>query len=278
MELLATVSNANSITSTSGISPYECWSLLLSALAIFISIAIPVTQFLVKKFKRLKISIIPFEQTAITLLFNESGAYIKLLMCLECKNQDTTIKKIHVNITRNSDKESCNFEWSTLESIYVNWFGANVSNRINSISYARPFKIGADTLEPLIVEFSGNGSIALKDFCHNRNLQLQRFMQFSGEQFQSVDDVCKKYKAESSEYPDLVSELSKYFFWKAGDYTLTISILHDLAKTTSSTFTFNLNAKESELLQRNIDSTIFGRLYESTPTPMVFNVINKPLF
>ena len=94
MELLATVSNANSITSTSGISPYECWSLLLSALAIFISIAIPVTQFLVKKFKRLKISIIPFEQTAITLLFNESGAYIKLLMCLECKNQDTTIKKI----------------------------------------------------------------------------------------------------------------------------------------------------------------------------------------
>lgn len=48
MELLATVSNANSITSTSGISPYECWSLLLSALAIFISIAIPVTQFLVK--------------------------------------------------------------------------------------------------------------------------------------------------------------------------------------------------------------------------------------
>ena len=194
MELLATVSNANSITSTSGISPYECWSLLLSALAIFISIAIPVTQFLVKKFKRLKISIIPFEQTAITLLFNESGAYIKLLMCLECKNQDTTIKKIHVNITRNSDKESCNFEWSTLESIYVNWFGANVSNRINSISYARPFKIGADTLEPLIIEFSGNGSIALKDFCHNRNLQLQRFMQFSGEQFQSVDDVCKKYK------------------------------------------------------------------------------------
>lgn len=277
MKLLATVSNADNFLSSTTTTPYEWWSLIIAALAVFLSIAIPVTQFLIKKFKRLKISIIPFEQTALTMLFNESGSYIKLLICLECKNQDTTIKKIHVNIIRDCDNQSCALEWSTLESIYVNWFGANTSNRINSVSYARPFKIKADTLEPFIIEFSGNGSIALKDFCIKRNKQLQRFIQFSNQKFETPDDVCKKYKAVSSEYTEMVSELSEYFFWKAGTYTIKIDILHDLNKTTSSKFSFVLSDDESKLLEKNIDSTIFGRLYENTPIPMIFNVVNKPL-
>ena len=277
MEELATVSNAVDCTSVTTISPYEWWSLIIAALAVFISIAIPFAQFLYKKYKRLKISIIPFEQTALTMLFNESGSYIKLLICLECKNQDTTIKKIHANITRSNDNHSCSFEWSTLESVYVNWFGTNASNRINSVSYARPFKIKADTLEPFIIEFSGNGSISLKKFCNNRNQCLQRFIQFSGEKFETADDICKKYKTASPEYSKMVSELSEYFFWEAGTYTITIDILHDLNKITSSKFTFTLDNSDSDLLKQNIDSTIFGRLYENTQTPISFNVINKPL-
>lgn len=277
MKLLVSISDTDSILSTTEISSYEWWSLFIAAFAVFLSIAIPVIQFLIKKCKRLKICIIPFEQTALTLLFNESGSYIKLFICLECRNQDTTIKKVHVNIVRNSDNQSCSFEWSTLESIYVNWLGANISNRINSVSYARPFKINANTLEPFIIEFCGNGSASLKDFCSNRNQQLQRFIQFSGEEFKTPDDICKKYKSTSPEYAKHVSELAKYFFWETGAYTITIDVLHDLGKKTSSKFTFRIENNESELLRKNIDSTIFCRLYENTPAPAFFNVVNKPL-
>lgn len=148
---------------------------------------------------------------------------------------------------------------------------------INSVSYARPFKINANTLEPFIIEFSGNGSACLKDFCSSRNQHLQRFIQFSGEKFESYDDICKKYKSISPEYAKQVSELAAYFFWEPGAYTIAIDVLHDLGKKTCSKFTFCLEENESELLRKNIDSTIFCRLYENTPTPAFFNVINKPL-
>lgn len=277
MKLLATISSMINFSFSQPITAYELCSLILAALAILISIAIPFIQFLSKKIKRLKISIIPFEQTALTMLFNESGSYIKLSICIECKNKDTTIKKIHAKISRNSDNQTCDFEWSTLESIYINWFGINTSNRINSVSFARPFKIKANSLEPFIIEFSGNGVCHLKEFWKNRNQQLQRFMQFSGEKFENVDDICKKYKITSPEYSEMVSELSKYFFWQAGTYTITIDVLHDLNKTTSSRYSFTINNAESELLQRNIDFTIFCRLYEANSIPTNFNVINKSL-
>ena len=48
MKLLATVSNADNFLSSTTTTPYEWWSLIIAALAVFLSIAIPVTQFLVK--------------------------------------------------------------------------------------------------------------------------------------------------------------------------------------------------------------------------------------
>ena len=108
---------------------------------------------LYKKTKRLKLSIIPFENNPLSLLFNESGCYFKLMFCIQCENQDTTITSIEVTLKRQSDTWEKTYKWSSLDSIYLNWFGNNTANRINSATYARPYKIKENTLEPFIIEF-----------------------------------------------------------------------------------------------------------------------------
>ncbi len=271
--MLATVSNAVGTSSNTGITLYELWSLFFSGFAIFISIIIPLIQFLYKKYKRLKITIIPFERTALALSFSDVGSYIRLSFCIECRNQDTTVKKVIAQVVRKSDRQTCSFEWFAFDSVYINWFGSNASNRINSMSYARPYKIKADTLEPFIIEFSGNGFDDLKRFCIERNKQLQLFRQFSGGEFKSPEDVRNKFKEWNQlEYTNMINKLSQYFFWEPDEYTITIKILHDLGKTDMSTFSFILKPDETDSLKRNFEYAIFNGV-----VPMQSNIINKTL-
>ena len=149
-EILASTIIQN--TTNSAMSSYEKYSLIISIIAIAISIGVPLLQWLYKKTKRLKLSIIPFENNPLS-LFNESGCYFKLMFCIQCENQDTTITSIEVTLKRQSDTWEKTYKWSSLDSIYLNWFGNNTANRINSATYARPYKIKENTLEPFIIEF-----------------------------------------------------------------------------------------------------------------------------
>ena len=68
-EILASTIIQN--TTNSAMSSYEKYSLIISIIAIAISIGVPLLQWLYKKTKRLKLSIIPFENNPLSLLFNE---------------------------------------------------------------------------------------------------------------------------------------------------------------------------------------------------------------
>ena len=63
-------SNIIQNTTNSAMSSYEKYSLLISIIAIVISIGVPLLQWIYKKAKRLKLSIIPFENNPLSLLFN----------------------------------------------------------------------------------------------------------------------------------------------------------------------------------------------------------------
>lgn len=78
------------------------YSLIISIIAIVISRGVPLLQWLYKKTKKLKLSIMPFENNTVSLLFNESGCYFKLMFCIQCENQDTTITSIEVTLKRQS--------------------------------------------------------------------------------------------------------------------------------------------------------------------------------
>ena len=261
MEVLATSSDA--LNNSSYMTTYEVWSLVIAILAIIISIAIPLVQFLYHKNKQLKLNIIPFEQTPLTLLFGNTGSYIKLRFCLECKNQDTTIKKIHAIVTRHSDSKRCEFDWFSFDSIFINWFGNSMTNRLNSMSLARPFKIKADSLEPLIIEFAGNGIEGLRDFCTKSTQLTQNFLHTNNEQFQNIADMCNKYKTMTPDYENLESTLAKYFFWKSDTYSIQIDILHDLGNITTKTFEFSLTPEDEFNLRKNIDCTNLENIYKA---------------
>ena len=64
-EILASTIIQN--TTNSAMSSYEKYSLIISIIAIAISIGVPLLQWLYKKTKRLKLSIIPVSYTHLTL-------------------------------------------------------------------------------------------------------------------------------------------------------------------------------------------------------------------
>lgn len=256
---------------------YEKATLLCSAIAILLSILIPLIQFIISRSKRLKLSIIPFENNSLYLLYNESGSYFKFSFCVSCQNRPTTISSIQAKILRKSDGKEKLFNWSTLESIYINWFGINSANRINSVSYARPCKINADTLEPFIVEFTNTDTEHLQELCSARDQQLLRYVTFSEKQMNSVDDLRKTYTA-LDEYRQLCKDYNCFLFWLPGEYELSLTLKHDVKKKKIVKYNFSISESEYSQICKNEESIIFGQLYkQSNQQPLPFNSIPKTL-
>ena len=256
---------------------YEKATLICSAFAIILSIFIPLLQFAFKKMKRLKISIVPFETNSLNLLFNESGSYFKFSFCIACQNKPTTISSMHAKIIKKSDNSEKIFNWSSFESVYINWFGNNSANRINSVSYARPYKINADILEPFIIEFSNTDFIDLRKLCDDRDQKLLRYVQFGEKQFTTLNDLHKSY-VTLDEYHTLCDAYKDYLFWTPDDYELILNLNHDIKKKKVFKYKFSINENDYSLLCKNQDSIIFGQLYkQANQSPLPFNTILKSL-
>lgn len=256
---------------------YEKATLLCSAIAILLSILIPLVQFIISKSKRLKLSTIPFENNSLYLFFNECGSYFKFSFCISCQNRPATISSIHAKIVRKSDGTEKLFNWSTLESVYVNWFGINSANRINSVSYARPCKINADTLEPFIVEFANTDADHLQELCAVRDQQLLRYVQFGEKQINSVDDLRKTYTV-LDEYRQLCKNYNCFLFWLPGEYELSLTIKHDVKKEKIIKYNFSISENEYSNISKNEESIIFNQLYKhSNQQPLSFYSIPKTL-
>lgn len=227
---------------------YEKYTLVISIAAILVSVLLPLIQYISKKMKRLQLTPLLFDQLPLTLLYNESGSYIKLRFSLECKNKDCTIKSMKVNIRRKSDNQILQLRWSTMESVYINWFGANVGNRINSVSLVRPTKISADTLEPLIVEFSQNDVQAMQSLCSERDRILQEI--FTTVHPENIETFSLAIQ-DSKEIESLSNQISIHNFWFAGEYVLELEIYHDAGKCTTNTFSFAVEHEMEERLRQN---------------------------
>ena len=56
----------------------------------------------------------------------------------------------------------------------------NSANRLNSATYARPYKIKENTLEPFIIEFSAQDDASkLNSECNDNETSLSQFMYFN---------------------------------------------------------------------------------------------------
>lgn len=258
---------------------YEKLTLICSGIAILLSILIPLFQFIIKliikQARSLKLSIIPFETNSLSLFFNESGSYFKFSFCIECLNKPSTISSIKARIIKKEDKTEKSFTWSSFEPVIVNWFGYDSSNRINSVSYARPYRINPGSLEPFIIEFSNSDSSELQKICFDRNQKLQRYLCFNNKQFNSIYDCHNSY-IELDEYQELSDSFKRFLFWTPSDYELTMDVFHDIQVKETYKYTFSVSEEDYTLLCKNIESIIFSQLYKQSNQPIPpFNTLFK---
>ena len=89
--------------SVDAMTKYETISTVLSIIAIVLTILIPLSQWVWKKWiMTAKVKYYPTGQA--TLFFNQSGSYIRINGVLEAERSAATIKKMSVALTRKQDE------------------------------------------------------------------------------------------------------------------------------------------------------------------------------
>lgn len=231
-------------------------------------------------------SIIPFENNPLLLLFNESGCYFKLMFCIQCENQDTTITSIDATLTRQSDSWKKTYKWSFLESTYINWLGNNSANRLNSATYARPYKIKENTLEPFIIEFSAQDDASkLNSECNDNETSLSQFMYFNPDykisSCKNIDELKTTIAAikagykQTNEYSSINKTLEQYFYWKSDSYLLNLSIHYGVDNCKQCSYEFEISQEEANEFSRNFEEITFCRLHKSCNLPNNLFSLNK---
>ena len=141
------------------------------------------------------------------LYYNKSGSYISIGGIIEAKNQPAVIKNISAKVVRLSNKEELSMYWS---SFMVPVFQSVAGNAITTNEIARPFKVEANNLAPVFIEFT---SINTK--VNNRLAEIHGKLFAEAQQAiitsSSVDEAKNKLRA-IADYRKLREELLEIFF------------------------------------------------------------------
>lgn len=225
------------------ITAYELIAIILSVFALII----PSIKFVYNKLiKRLKIDFLP--SGMITLYFNKSGAYISLGGVYEAKNKDATVKEISSKITRQSDNSTLSLNWSTFPSPVYREFGGKYETTFET---AHPFKVDADTLYPVFIEFSSpndNMSEITNEILSPLNKAASTILNRQDINLTAADTQIKQLK----EYRDAQISINDNFFWKPGSYILELTTKYNNL-CMSKKYVFDLSNDESTRLRKNID-------------------------
>ncbi len=257
---------------------YEKLSIIISAFAVLFSVLIPLSQFVYKKYwRRLKLNILPFDK--LTLLFNESGSYLKIKFAIDCLNQSVTVKNIKATVTKTSNNETNIFNWLFFESVQMNFVtGTYTPNTIFSTQYATPVRYPADTLNPLIVEFANIDNKINSDLAEmkkKKDIAIQEACSRETGVF-DYSSFCDRFK-QDSKYLSIYNGYSECFLWKEGVYDVKITVTYDNNKLYTKSFTFQINKEEEEILKKNIEEVIFCRLKQSYYIPTSFGLISTDM-
>lgn len=244
---------------------YEVLAIVLAALALLI----PVGKWIINRFiKKIKVTFIPSEY--VTLSFNRSGAYITLGGVYESKNKSAIIKNVCVEVVRAIDNATLYLNWSTFPSpIYRKVAGGYET----SFETAHPFKVDADGLTPVFIEFSN----AMEDPNEKTSAIIRQvsnavspiLLQPNIDLF-TADSQVKQLK----EYQDAKLELNDYFFWREGNYQIIVKTEYN-NNIFSNSYIFSINKEESERLRANIDSLLVTRVADHFRVTSIINTVQK---
>ena len=163
-------------------SIYEKYSIVISAIAVLISILTPIIQWAYKKWiKSAKVKYYPTGQA--TLFFNQSGSYIR-------ENKAVTIKKMSIALTRKRDEQKLNLVWTYLISPVSQ---SMLGNFVQTTEIAHPFRVEADSVACAFIEYgdpSNSSSIKIRKLCSDLKPIFQQ--NFVNKPYKEAIEICTK--------------------------------------------------------------------------------------
>lgn len=227
-----------------------------------------VLKLFVRWFRKVKITFIP--SSKLKLFYNKSGSYISIGGVIEAKHQPAVIKDISARVIRLSDKAELSLEWS---SFMVPIFQSIAGNQITTNEIARPFKVGANDLAPVFIEFS-NTNVKENNRLAEIHGKLFVEAQKANNASSSVDEAKNKLRA-IADYNKFREELLETFFWKESDYLLILLIKYDSEKENTFKYRFSLDATEVAEFKENVEKIMLCTLDEFYRQPSNLHYMQK---
>ena len=243
---------------------YEFLAILISAIAL----VFPIIKWAWNKlFRQTQIEFLP--SGLVSIFFNKSGSYISFGGVYSVKNKPATVKSISAIVTRESDKAVLDLRWSTFSSpIYRRIAGAYET----SFETAHPFKVDADNLAPVFVEFEVKeqdivGKLLPPAYCATSAI-------INKSPAVSIIDADQQLRCTPA-YKEAFTKINDLFFWKPGKYQIALLTEYN-AQRLNNLYVFEISEDESNQLRANIDGLLTTNLMlHFTATTPNMNVVRK---
>ncbi len=232
---------------------YETASVIISIIAVVLSILIPLARWVWNRFiMKAKVNYYPTGQ--VIPYFNHSGSYLRLYGVLESERKAATIRKMRVEITRQLDEHKLKLTWSCFISP-VNQ--SIVGNSIQTNEIVHPFRVEADSVACAFIEYSDpsdSSGIKIRKICDDLLPSIQQIIpEHSYEQARVVF-------FKSPEYIEAKNNLLSDFFWEIGKYSLDVFVEYGKQKNKRFSYEFAVSPQNSIDLRNDLDEVLISQL------------------
>lgn len=205
-------------------------------------------------FKKLVITFIPSGK--MKLFYNRSGAYVQIGGVIAVKNQDVVVEDISAKVVRRCDNAELKMNWSSFD---VPVYQRIAGNLLTTSEIARPFKIRANELSPVFVEFCN-----VDDSFMNHLDEIYTSLAAEAKSFVnpdvSLEDACQKFRSTSN-YQKIKEELLESFYWKPSQYLLVITVHCRRNIQKDFLYEFSLNQAEIKEFKKDIEKAMDSLIY-----------------
>jgi len=230
-------------------SKYEKISIIISALALAVSILIPLIKFIYKR--SIKAELIYHSSKRAQLYCNRSGSYIKIDGVYESKNKNSIIDIVEVIIKRKSDGNILSLPWSSFVSPVIQSFSRDIASTLET---AHQFKVEADSIACAFIEFGdfhGYPTKRIMPYFENYSI-LVNSTAFNNQSFKQN----LTYLENQKEYKELNNNIHKELFWEIGDYEIIIKTSYNDNMKLESKFTFTVSESDYKKIEANINELL----------------------
>jgi len=225
------------------LTQYESLSIRVSVIAIIVSVAIPLVQFIYRKMQRPVVSVIPFDVQPLILNYDRFGSYVRFCFSIQCEKQACVVKSIGFKAERLDGGSSYEAKWIQLKPIFANWmFAGPQQASISSATLVHPIKVDEGKLEPLNVEFEAHGGKGRQHLLET----LVMTIDCACKEQRSVEEVLSEQSVSAA-----IDELGKECLWQEGEYVAEISVKYDAKGLLTQRYRFRIDAAQAIVLRDN---------------------------